>query len=403
MIYKIEIENFCSIRDRQVLDLRVPASVPQDKYRLADCWRGSAERAPKVVAVFGANGSGKSNLLRAVSFASWFIGSSFARPPDARIPHNPFNDEASLGKPTRLKFWLSWLEDLRALGRDDAAECPYCYELTIANGHSRRVIGEGFFFWPASSGRKTRLIERFEDGSVKASGAFGLAGYKGALEKILRPNASMFSTLAQLNHPIAAVIAKAAQSVRSNIYMERVGPADENVLRNYIRNPELIERFNREIGRIDTGVRAVEMRRGPAGPEMWFHHDELSSPVPLVHESHGTRQFLKLFPMILSAFATGRAVIIDELDAAIHSMILPEIVSWFHDPVRNPRNAQLWISCHNVSLLEDLSKDEIVFCEKDRRGRTEIYSLNDIKGVRRDDNYYRKYLGGVFGAVPRIG
>jgi len=403
VIYKIEIENFYSIRDCQTLDLRVPANAPADTLRLASCWRGSAERAPKVVAVFGANGSGKSNLLRALSFAARFVGSSFALPPGEDIGYIPFNDEAWLGKPTRLKFWFSGLENLDALGQDDAAECPYCYELTIANGDCQRVVGESIFFWPAATGRKTRLIERFEDGSVKASRTFGLAGYKSVLGKILRPNASMISTLAQLNHPIAASITQSAQQVQSNISIEKFELPDDFILSIYADSPDMVARFNREISRIDTGVRGIEIHANKHGLHLLFQHEELSSPIPLIFESHGTRQFLKLFPQISIALETGGVVIIDELDAAIHSMILPEIVSWFHDSVRNPHNAQLWISCHNVSLLEDLSKDEIVFCEKDRRGRTEIYSLNDIKGVRRDDNYYRKYLGGVFGAVPRIG
>ena len=125
--------------------------------------------------------------------------------------------------------------------------------------------------------------------------------------------------------------------------------------------------------------------------------------MPFFMESHGTQQFLKLFPFISDSLETGSIAVIDELDAAIHPMIMTEIIGWFHDPDRNPNNAQLWMSCHNVSLLEELSKDEIVFCEKDRQGMTEIYSLNDVKAVRRDDNYYKKYLGGTFGAVPRIG
>ena len=125
--------------------------------------------------------------------------------------------------------------------------------------------------------------------------------------------------------------------------------------------------------------------------------------MPFFMESHGTQQFLKLFPLISDSLATGSIAIIDELDAAIHPMILPEIIEWYYDPDRNPQNAQLWMSCHNVSLLEELSKDEIVFCEKDRQGMTEVYCLNDVKTVRRDDNYYKKYLGGTYGAVPRIG
>ena len=403
MIFQLELENFHSVRDRQVLDLRAPANAPRRTDRLAACWRGSRERAPKVVVVFGANGSGKSNLLRALSFGAWFIGSSFTLSPDARIPHEPFNDDVSLDRPTRLKFWLSWPEDLGALDQEDPAECPYCYELVIGNGRHRHVVREAIFFWPKASGRKTRLIERSGDGAVKAAKVFGLAGYKGALEKVLRPNASVISTLAQLNHPVASAIAASAGTVRSNIFVEKMELADDIVLREYISRPDMVEAFNREISRVDVGVRALEVTPSGDGPQVRFRHEGLALPMPTILESHGTRQFLKLYPLLSDALTTGSLVVIDELDAAIHSMLLPEIIGWFHDPVRNPRNAQLWMSCHNASVLEELSKDEIVLCDKDWQGRTEAYCLNDVKAVRRDDNYYKKYLGGVFGAVPRIG
>ncbi len=84
-------------------------------------------------------------------------------------------------------------------------------------------------------------------------------------------------------------------------------------------------------------------------------------------------------------------------------MVLPEIIRWFHDTARNPRNAQLWMTCQNASLLEELVKEEVFFCEKDSRGRTTVYGLQDVQAVRRNDNYYRKYLGGVYGAVPHLG
>ena len=403
MIYKIEIENFHSIRSRQVLDLRAPANAPSDTRRLAPCWQGSSERAPKVVAVFGANGSGKSNLLRALSFVSWLVSSSFALAPNARIPLEAFNDEASLEKPTRLKLWLSGKEILDGVEPANHPECPYCYEVTIGNGENRNILSESIFYWPSSSGRKTRLMERTTDGTVKAGKIFGLSGYKGALDKVLRPNASVISTLAQLNHPASSQIAEAANTVRSNIFIEKA-ELDENLtLQQYISDPNLIDKFNQEIKRVDVGVQALEVHQGNNGPQVFFRHEGLTWPMPPILESHGTRQFLKLFPLLSYALLMGSIAIIDELDAAIHSMMLPEIVGWFHDPVRNSNNAQLWMSCQNVSLLEELSKDEIVFCEKDLHGRTEVYCLNDIKAVRRDDNYYKKYLGGFYGAVPRIG
>ena len=403
MIYKIEIENFFSIRDRQTLDLRSSAHAPVDTDRLASCWRGSRERAPKVVSVFGANGSGKSNLLRALSFVRWFVQSSFTLAPGDRILYQPFNDRSSLRNPTRLKFWLSGPENPGAVDQDDVDKCRYCYNLVIDNGNTNNVISEGIFYWPTSTGRRTRLVERFEDGTVKAAKAFGLSGYKRALEKVLRPNASVISTLAQLNHAIATAIVGYAGAIRSNILVEKIEFDDDLVLRSYIDRRDMVAKFNREISRIDVVVRALEVTPGADGPQVLFRHEGLAWPMALMYESHGTRQFLKLFPLISDALTTGTIAIIDEIDAAIHPMLLPEIVNWFHNPDRNPHNAQLWMSCHNVSLLEELSKEEVVFCEKDWQGRTEIFALSDIRGVRRDENYYKKYLGGVFGAVPRFG
>ena len=116
-----------------------------------------------------------------------------------------------------------------------------------------------------------------------------------------------------------------------------------------------------------------------------------------------TRQFIRIFPSLSFALQYGGLAVIDELDQSIHPSILPEIIRWFHDPERNPNKAQLWMSCQAASLLEDLEKEEVFFCDKSSDGRTQIYGLRDIQSVRRTDNFYKKYLGGVYGAVPKIG
>ncbi len=72
MLHRLEIENFYSIREPQVIDLRASGHAPEDADRLAPLWKGENERAPKVVALFGANASGKSNVLKALSFLVWF-------------------------------------------------------------------------------------------------------------------------------------------------------------------------------------------------------------------------------------------------------------------------------------------------------------------------------------------
>ena len=102
--------------------------------------------------------------------------------------------------------------------------------------------------------------------------------------------------------------------------------------------------------------------------------------------------------------AQGGIAIVDEFDVMIHPLVLPELLRWFYDKEqRNAYDAQLWLSCHSASLLDDLTKEEVILCEKDRQGRTHVFSLMDMRSIRRDDSLYRKYLSGVYGAVPQIG
>ena len=165
--------------------------------------------------------------------------------------------------------------------------------------------------------------------------------------------------------------------------------------------PMQLQLLNREISLIDLGIKEVHIAPGSNGPVFQFIHDNLAVPMPLQLESAGTRHFVKLYPMIAQVLSTGGVLLLDEMDTSIHPMVLPEILRWFHDPQRNPANAQLWMTCHNASLLDTLVKEEVLFTEKDCAGRTLIYGLTDIAGVRREDNFYKKYLSGVFGAVPR--
>ncbi len=134
-----------------------------------------------------------------------------------------------------------------------------------------------------------------------------------------------------------------------------------------------------------------------------FKHTGLHVEMSWILESHGTQSFIKMFPMLTLALAQGGVCLIDEFDASIHPLVLPELIGWFYDREdRNQYDAQLWFTCHSVSLLNDLSKEEVIIAEKDRKGRTHAHSLMDVK-VRRDENLYRKYLSGAYGGVPQIG
>jgi putative AbiEii toxin of type IV toxin-antitoxin system len=408
MLYRLEVENFYSIRDRQVIDLRAAANAPAEPGRLAPLWKGAEEKAPKVVALFGANASGKSNVLKALSFIVWFVNDSFSTPRGSRLPFQRFNDQEMLQSPTRSAIHLAGLEDMTRMGDPDAAQCRYAYEVKFGGGAEPCVDSETLHYWPVRAShkiklRKIKLFERDATGAVTAAKAFGLTGFRQALGKVLRPNVSVIATLAQLEHPFSKIILNAASLFNTNILVERHEGTDDHAIRYYAANPKLIEIFNGQVERIDLGIQKMQVQQGPNGPIAFFTHEGLAVPMQIIYESHGTRQFIRISPWIWRALETGGVAVLDELDSSIHPMLLPEILRWFYDPERNPHDAQLWMSCQNASLLEDLIKEEVLFCEKDRSGRTQVYGLRDIQSVRRTDNYYRKYLSGAFGAVPQIG
>ncbi len=91
MIYRLEIENFYSVRERQVIDLVVSKKVPDEPGRLVPIHDCSEDRAPRVVALFGANASGKSNVLRAISFIGWFVRNSFQHQANQLLPYQKFS------------------------------------------------------------------------------------------------------------------------------------------------------------------------------------------------------------------------------------------------------------------------------------------------------------------------
>ncbi|MBK8222741.1 MAG: AAA family ATPase [Candidatus Obscuribacter sp.] len=408
MLFMLEIENFYSIRNPQIIDLRVGRSVSDNPGRLAEIGPGMSERAPKVVSIFGQNASGKSNVLKALSFLSWFVRDSFSISPDSSLPFSRFLDEKMQNEPTRLAVWFTGPSDPRNMATPEPNprnSSIYRYEVVLggASGKPEKVLSETLKYWPLETNKQVKLFYRDESGKVKGHRKFGMSGYNLPLEKILRDNASVVSTLVQLKHESSFYLWNLAGLVVSNILIYKADFDDLSVAQMYKANPALLDALNREIERIDLGIRKLDVVVTASGPIFTVDHSGLDQPLLFPFESHGTRQFVKIFPLIFRALETGGVALIDELDLSIHPLVVPEILRWYYDPKRNPYHAQLWITSQGASLLEDLTKEEIFFCEKDSHGRTMTYRLSDINAVRRTDNFYRKYLGGVYGAVPKIG
>lgn len=124
-------------------------------------------------------------------------------------------------------------------------------------------------------------------------------------------------------------------------------------------------------------------------------------------ESEGTKKIIDLSGPIFDTLLNGKILVVDELDAKLHPLITIEIIKLFNSPVSNPNNAQLFFATHDTHLLDaDLfRRDQIWFAEKDEQEQTDIYSLIEFKlpdgsKVRNDSNLEKNYIRGRYGAIP---
>jgi uncharacterized protein len=322
MLSVLEFENFYSFREKQVVDLRAGKGADDPDNRLGEIFPSSQDRVPKVVALFGPNASGKTSVLRALSFLAWFAKDSFQLSPERALPFERFNDDASADRNTVLAAEFGGVEDITKEVSTENPAGTLRYELELRHSRGKRsvVAGENLRFRPGDTGKFRRVFQRSADGSVAAAPSFGL----GPLREIrMRENVSVVSTLAHLSHSFSLKFRQALSSVLSNVLIDKVEAKDEDVIRFYADTPQVVESLNRYMSRIDLGIRAMRFEQQKDGPVVVFDHAGLQTPMPWYLESHGTRSFICSFPLINHALATGGAAIVDELDASIHPLMLP--------------------------------------------------------------------------------
>lgn len=404
MIYRLEIENFFSIRDRQVLDLTIAPNVSDPENRFAPIFPGSLLRAPKVVALYGANASGKTTILKAIDCIRSFITTNGSNGPTAFTKMVYFNDLESLDRPISFAIELAGVMNPYSSKEDFAfGTIRYEFEIEVKQGQATRVLREVLKQRPEGRGRWHRVFERVAGESLKGSDYFKLTGYQ-HLKNTLRQDVSVLASFAFFGHPIAKVYLQAAEAFSSNLEIIKNAPADSSVINFLASAPDVLKSLNYDLSRIDVGIEEMTFDRSGSLPIAAFTHKHLHQAMPWHLQSQGTQAFIKIFPLLNYALEHGGVALIDEFDALIHPTILPEVLGWFYEADgRNPNNAQVWLSCHSQSLMEHLVKEEIVLTEKDPQGRTSIWSLMDMKDVRRDTNLATKYLSGVFGGIPVIG
>lgn len=218
----------------------------------------------------------------------------------------------------------------------------------------------------------------------------------------------MIAALAVFNVPLATRITERLKNVLSStniLYLESWQPPTEEIVNWYERNNEMKSRMKQQMQRSDLAIQDVRIinddRMG--GKQVLFKHRGLDVDIVLPLESSGTKRLFHILPQIQFALASGGLSILDEIDGDLHVDIVNEIIHWFHDRQTNPHDAQLFISTHNVGILDDLEKEELFIVEKGPDSATRVHAAQDVSRLRRDTRLYPKYRAGVLGGLPKIG
>ena len=359
-------------------------------------------RVNKVIAVVGANGSGKTHFLRPLAFLSWFVGSSFleTQPEDSILiqPHILHQDSAT-------EMELHFLVD-----GDE-----YKYHLVV---DGKKVKTEALYKKTSQQFSYIFVRERQVDGGYSVKKKDKAFPFKTSEAEKVKANASLLSAayiygIEEIN-AIYAVFARFSYNitVRGRVHFQH---SLLNISAELFHKNELLRVQMNEIMReLDLGLHTVEIeefqQKTPQGENelMYFpfgihqaKDQKGSFRLPFFEESSGTQSSFVLLSRLLIILAEGGIAVIDELDNDLHPHMLPKILDLFKFEHTNPHQAQVIFSCHTPEILDILQKHQVYLVEK-KDLHSEAWRLDEVVGIRADDNLYAKYQAGALGAIPHL-
>ena len=419
MLLRFAVSNFRSIRDEQELSLVASQAIKDDPASLIETPALRKDKALPAALIYGANASGKSNVVEALRFMrQMVVDSHTVLKPGAPLGRSPFR--LAPGWPEKeSRFDLTFVH----------AGVRYQYGFTALDD---RFGSEWLYSWP--SGSRRELF--FREGQEFSFGRF-FRGDNQMIARNTKENSLFVSAAAQNNHEQLKLI----YGVFSELHFKLVASSSLSDVTHHLNMFGLDPRALKLLDSLGTGIRSIsidqhslfarvkhidpllseDMLKAIFGGKFNKNGDPSEVKVTVAKlghstsdgnielfelrdESTGTVRLLSILGPIFEALDRGSVVIIDEIDSSLHTLAGEQIIKLFQSPKTNPKGAQLIATTHDTSLLKSdaLRRDQVWFTEKDGVGVTHLYPLTDIH-TRKGDNIEKGYLQGRFGAVPFAG
>jgi AAA15 family ATPase/GTPase len=410
MLLEFRVRNYRSFAEEAAFSLVASKDPHLRDENTAETKIKSLPRALRSAVVYGANASGKSNLMRALLLMRGVVLESANLKPDQPYNVQPFRlDAQTLLKPTMFEVTV-------LLG---GVRHQYGFEFTPS-----RIISEWLLVY--KTGRPQKWIDRhYDQDKEKETYDFSsfLSGPKSVWQEATRPNALFLSTAVQLNSEQLAPLFQWFSSALIVLLDGGLLPFEYST--QLVQSPEGSKSVVDLMQSADLAIRDISavkrkgFRRGfrldiqtgetasdQVEQEFYlpsFKHQagDISAEFEYADESQGTQKLFSLAGPLFDIIKNGKVLVIDELDRSLHPLLVRQIVNTFHDPERNTAGAQLIFTTHDTSLLESglLRRDQIWLIDKDQMQSSTLVPLTEFS-PRKGEAIERGYLGGRYGGIP---
>lgn len=396
MIKNISFSNFYSFYEETLVSFEVSQKPSKSLYDI----NIENNRLNKVVSVIGANGSGKTGLIRPFAFIGWFISNSYIElKPDDLIPYHPHSFYKDNNTTFSINFILAGIE--------------YKYNLTL---NKSQVLHESLY---EKTSKLFSYIFIRERNSIDEEFEYKQKNFdfQVKIANKMKDNASIISAAFMNDSEDAKkFIDFFGKSFVFNVTLSgRENYSEQGLIdsaKYFKQNSKSLEQMIKIICELDLGLNSVELDeveiKTPEGqlekiylPIGVHGENEKQFKLPFFEESSGTKSLFVLLRRLLPVLQSGGLAIIDEIDNDLHPHMLPVILELFKFEHTNPKNAQIIFTCHTPEVLNILKKHQVYLVEKTDL-HSEAWRLDEMSGIRVDDNLYAKYYAGALGATPNI-